>query len=102
MYKGILYGVKALRMGLAKFLTGEDDLVESTQNYIRELATNTSPAPMADTNRMICRYLGQEYNSAVRDAAARSLRSLERPGGAEGVACFLNRRPAIFPRLQES
>lgn len=102
MYKGILYGVKAIRMGLAKFLTGEDDLVEGTQNYIRELGTYASPASMADTKSMIHQYLGQDYNSAVRDAAARSLRSLERPDGAEGIACFLSRRPAIFPRLQES
>lgn len=92
-------GEEAARIGLVEFLTGDDDLLASAQDYVRDLAANASPASMADTKRMIYEHFGQEYDPAFRDAAATILPSLERPDAAEGVASFVERRPPAFPRL---
>ncbi|MEU8803241.1 enoyl-CoA hydratase-related protein [Spirillospora sp. NPDC048819] len=76
--------------------TGE--LLPAARAIAREIADNTAPVSAALTRQLLWRMLGAEHPMTAHVAESRGL--FERTRGAdaaEGVASFLEKRPAVFP-----
>ncbi len=90
---------QAYEAGLVEYLTEDDALLATVQDYIRDLAANVSPASLRDTKRLVYDNLGIEYGPALRQAHALQEASLLRGDAVEGVQSFVERRPPNFDRL---
>jgi enoyl-CoA hydratase/carnithine racemase len=90
---------EAHRLGLVQQVTPPDELVDTACAYVRDLATNVSPASLADTKRLVYRHLGVGYPEALREADEVQYGSLDRIDAKEGVAALLEKRLPSFPRL---
>ena len=90
---------QAYEAGLVEYLTEDDALLATAQDYVRDLAANVSPASLRDTKRLVYDNLGIEYGPALRQAHALQEASLLRGDAVEGVQSFVERRPPNFDRL---
>ena len=90
---------EAHRIGLVQQVVEPDALLDTARDYIKDLATNVSPASLADTKRLVYRHLGIDYEAALREADEIQYASLDRIDAKEGVAALLEKRPPDFPRL---
>jgi enoyl-CoA hydratase/carnithine racemase len=74
-----------------------DELMPAAIRLAEEIAAHTSPVSVALNRQLIWRMLGQEHPMAANIAESRAMyqRGLG-PDATEGVASFLERRPARF------
>ena len=90
---------EAERMGLVNRVLRDDKLVSHCQDYVRELAANSSPASMSVMKRQVYQQLTRELGPSLDEAVKLMVESFSRPDFKEGVDSFLQRRPPKFPRI---
>jgi enoyl-CoA hydratase/carnithine racemase len=87
---------EAHRMGLADRVFPAPDLIAETQAYARELAENVSPRSMTVIKRQLWNGLVQGLAEAMGEADHEMALSLTSEDFKEGVAHFVEKRPARF------
>jgi enoyl-CoA hydratase/carnithine racemase len=97
-YTGKVFDAQtALEGGLVSAVLHPDELMPAAIRLAEEIAAHTSPVSVALNRQLIWRMLGQEHPMAANIAESRAMyqRGLG-PDATEGVASFLERRPARF------
>ncbi|MFL5823445.1 MAG: crotonase/enoyl-CoA hydratase family protein [Solirubrobacteraceae bacterium] len=89
---------EALEGGLVRSLHPKDDLLDAARALGREIADNAAPVSVALARRMMWSMLGASHPIEAHraDSQAMFLRG-QSADAAEGVASFLEKRPARFP-----
>jgi enoyl-CoA hydratase/carnithine racemase len=95
----VLRGSEAAELGLVNRAVEDGRVVEIALEYARDLATNVSPASMADIKRQVYDALSTPLGDALEEANRLMLESFSRPDFAEGVQSFVERREPRFPAL---
>ncbi|HTO54466.1 MAG TPA: enoyl-CoA hydratase [Myxococcota bacterium] len=90
---------EAERIGLVNRVLPDEQLVSHCQDYVRELAANSSPASMMVMKRQVYQQLTRELGPSLDEAVKLMVESFSRPDFKEGVQSFLERRPPKFPRV---
>ena len=90
---------EAERIGLVNRVLPDEKLVSHCQDYVRELAANSSPASMSVMKRQVYQQLTRELGPSLDEAVKLMVESFSRPDFKEGVQSFLERRPPKFPRI---
>jgi enoyl-CoA hydratase/carnithine racemase len=90
---------EAERMGLVNRVVPDSELLNHSQQYVRELAANSSPASMMVMKRQVYQQLTRELGPSADEAVKLMVESFSRPDFKEGVQSFLERRPPKFPRV---
>jgi len=91
----------ALTLGLVDKVVAPDALVDTACDYVRRLATTSSPAAIAETKRLVYRHLGTGYVEALREAELSQNAFVAAPDAAEGARALLEKRAPTFKRLGE-
>ncbi|MFE9327512.1 crotonase/enoyl-CoA hydratase family protein [Nocardia sp. NPDC052278] len=87
-----------LDTGLVNGVYPEADLLPAAREIAREIAANVAPVSAALTRKLLWRMLGADHPMAAHLAESRGLYERTRSAdAAEGVAAFLDKRPAVFP-----
>jgi enoyl-CoA hydratase/carnithine racemase len=99
VFGGGLFGAdEAVRSGLARSTHPGDDLVPAALRLARELSERSSPVAVAAARRLMWQMLAAPHPSDAQVPTSRALFELARRGEtAEGVAAWLEKRPADFP-----
>jgi enoyl-CoA hydratase/carnithine racemase len=85
--------------GLVQAVHAPADLLPAAHLLAREIADNAAPVSAAMTRRLLHRMLGATDPMDAHHAESRGLASRARSADArEGVASFLEKRPAQFPQ----
>jgi enoyl-CoA hydratase/carnithine racemase len=87
---------EAFRMGLADRVFPAGTLMQETQAYARDLAENVSPRSLRIMKRQLWDALFTDLVSSMADADREMALSLKSDDFKEGVAHFLEKRPARF------
>lgn len=87
---------EALRMGLVNRVVPSGELPDRVREYALDLATNVSPRSMRVMKRQIYQALFQRLNEAIAVGNEEMLRSFASEDFREGVAHFVEKRPANF------
>jgi len=90
---------EALAIGLVNRVYEPDRLLPEAYAYARELATQCSPAAMAEIKEQVYAAYEQRLDDAVAEANRRMAASFGRPDFKEGVSSFMEKRPPAFPGL---
>ena len=89
---------EALEGGLVRSLHPKDELLDAARELAREIAENAAPVSVALARRMLWRMLGAEHPMLAHRADSRGMLYRGRSAdAAEGIAAFLEKRPASFP-----
>lgn len=96
---GRVFGAEeALRGGLVRSVHAPDELLPAARALAREIADNTAPVAVALARQMMWRMLGADDPMEAHKVDSRGIASRGRSADvAEGVASFLEKRPARFP-----
>jgi enoyl-CoA hydratase/carnithine racemase len=84
--------------GLVRAVVAADELVATAQQVARTLVADSAPVSVSITRQLLWRMVGAEHPREAHDAESIAL--FERGASAdvrEGVAAFLEKRPASFP-----
>lgn len=92
----IVDAAEALRMGLVNQVFPAPTFLFDVLAYARELATAVSPRSMAVMKRQVYEGLTQTFDEAAAVAEREMLLSLRSEDFREGVAHFVEKRPASF------
>ena len=95
----IVLGAEAAEMGLVNWAVEDGRTLEEALTYARMLATECSPASMADMKRQVYADYEHTIDETVVEANRLMGESFTRPDFAEGVKSFVERRPPNFPPL---
>jgi enoyl-CoA hydratase/carnithine racemase len=95
-------GAEAARIGLVNAALPGDQVLAHAQQYVRDLATTSSPASMAIMKRQVYQQLHAGLLAAEREAQQLMRESFLRPDFGEGVRSFTERRPPAFGRLSSA
>jgi enoyl-CoA hydratase/carnithine racemase len=95
----VVLGREAVELGLCNRATPAETVLEETLAYARELATQCSPASMAQMKRQVYAAMEEPMAEAVAEADRLMLASFAEPDFAEGVASFMERREPRFAPL---
>ena len=87
---------EALRMGLVNQVLPTEEHMAGVTAYARDLADNVSPRSIRVMKRQIYEALMQDLGEAVRSANAEMFESLGSEDFREGVAHYVEKRPAAF------
>lgn len=87
---------EALRMGLVNRVCPDSDLMDTVRAYAEDLAANVSPRSMAIMKRQLYTTPFQSLEQAVEDGNREMLLSFDSEDFKEGVAHFIEKRPAQF------
>lgn len=87
---------EALRMGLVDRVFDADTLMDETLRYADDLARNVSPRSIRVMKRQLWEQPFQSLAEATRMANAEMFDSIRSEDFTEGVAHFIERRPARF------
>lgn len=94
-------GDEVLRLGLADFLCPVETVLDEAVAYAAGLAATSSPASMAVIKRQVTDAWAQTLDESVQVTLGLMAQSFAGPDVAEGVASFVEQRPAMFPALDE-
>jgi enoyl-CoA hydratase/carnithine racemase len=94
--------VEAKQIGLVKDIFPRDELMGQTRSYAKLLAQTVSPRSMAVIKAQVWKSLVQSYSEALASADHELELSMPLPDYKEGVAHFVEKRPANFPDLVRS
>jgi enoyl-CoA hydratase/carnithine racemase len=96
---GRVFGaVEALEGGLVRSLHPGDQLLDAARALAREIAENTAPVSVALARRLMWTMLGAEHPMLAHRADSRAMFARGQSADArEGIAAFLEKRPAQFP-----
>jgi enoyl-CoA hydratase/carnithine racemase len=87
---------EALQMGLVNQVCPDDELMDAVHAYAQDLAKNVSPRSMAVMKRQLYTTPFQSLEQAVEDGNQEMLSSFDSEDFKEGVAHFVEKRPAKF------
>jgi enoyl-CoA hydratase/carnithine racemase len=87
---------EALRMGLANQVFADAEFMAKVQEYARDLAANVSPRSLRVIKKQVYDAMFQTLADAFTSAEHEMLESLKSQDFKEGVAHFLQKRPAAF------
>lgn len=98
-YTGRIFPAQeALDRGLARSIHEPDDLLPAARALAREIVDNTAPVSVAVTRQLIWRMAGAPHPMIAHRADSRGIQARGKSGDArEGVASFLEKRPANYP-----
>ncbi len=89
---------EALAGGLVRSLHPRGELLDAARAIAREIADNTAPVSVALARRLMWTMLGAEHPMIAHRADSRAMFARGRSADArEGIASFLEKRPADFP-----
>ncbi len=89
---------EALQAGLVRSLHPGSELLEAAYGLAREIADNAAPVSVALARRMMWTMLGAEHPMFAHRADSRGMFARGQSEDArEGIAAFLEKRPAQFP-----
>lgn len=91
-----IYGEEAERIGLVNTLFRHESFMGDVLAYAKNLATNVSPRSLGVIKAQVWRSLSQELGPAIDLADREMIKSFESADFKEGVAHFVERRPARF------
>lgn len=100
VYTGrVITGPELSASGLVRSLIPADELLPLARELATEIATAAAPVSVALSRRLLWRMLGEPHPMTAHIAESRALHERVRSAdAAEGVAAFLNKRPAAFPQ----
>jgi enoyl-CoA hydratase/carnithine racemase len=104
-YSGRIFeGQEALQGGLVRSLHAPDDLLPAARALARELTAESAPVSVSLMRKMLWTGLGAAHPMEGHRIESRAIWSRGASGDArEGVASFLEKRPAHFPdRVSEA
>ena len=103
VYTGRVFGAEeALRAGLVSQVVAPEALLETARGLAREIADHTSAVSVALSRQLLWRMLGADHPMEAHRIDSRCIFWMGRSTDAyEGVAAFLEKRPAHF-RLSPS
>jgi enoyl-CoA hydratase/carnithine racemase len=87
---------EALRLGLVNKVFAQEGFMENVMAYARMMADTVSPRSMAVMKAQVWKANFQDFNEALAVADGEMKASLTHPEFKEGVAHFLEKRPAKF------
>ncbi len=94
---------EAMDKGLVRSLHEPEELLPAARALAREIIDNTAPVSVALTRQMIWRMAGADHPMRAHQADSRAIQARGVSGDArEGVASFLEKRPANYPNLVSS
>src|ERR1700744_1099088 len=98
-YTGRVFSAQeAHERGLVRSLHAPDELLPAARALAREIAENTAPVSVALTRQMLWRMAGADHPMEAHKADSRAIQSRGASADAkEGVASFLEKRPAAYP-----
>jgi enoyl-CoA hydratase/carnithine racemase len=89
---------EALRGGLVRSVHQGDELLDAARSLAREIADTAAPVSVALARRMMWTMLGGAHPMEAHRADSRAMLARGRSADArEGIAAFLEKRPAQFP-----
>ncbi len=91
-----VYAREAAEMGLVNRLVPADQLAQSVREYAADLASNVSPRSMAIIKQQVWEAPFQSLAESVETANREMLASFDSEDFREGVAHFVEKRPARF------
>ncbi|HEX3834371.1 MAG TPA: crotonase/enoyl-CoA hydratase family protein [Solirubrobacteraceae bacterium] len=96
---GRVFGAdEALAAGLVRSLHPGDRLLDAARALAREITENTAPVSVALARRLMWTMLGAEHPMLAHRADSRAMFARGQSADArEGIAAFLEKRPAQFP-----
>ncbi|CAM03139.1 enoyl-CoA hydratase [Saccharopolyspora erythraea NRRL 2338] len=97
-----LLGTEAGELGLVDRVVPGDQVLGSALAYARTLATECSPASMAEIKQQVYTGLDSGLETATADATERMIAAFRRPDVKEGIHSYLERRAPRFPPLDGS
>lgn len=97
----IVSGEEVLRLGLADRLCRAESVLEEAVAYAKELAASCSPASMAVIKRQVREGWSQSADEMTSYTLRLMAQAFTGPDVTEGVASFVEQRPAAFPPLGE-
>lgn len=95
----VVLGREAVELGLCNRATPAETVLEETLAYAHELATQCSPASMAQMKRQVYAAMQEPLADALAEADRLMLASFAKPDFAEGVSSFVERRDPRFQPL---
>jgi len=98
-YTGRVFpAAEALERGLIRSVHAPEDLLPAARALAREIADNTAPVSVALTRQMLWRMAGAAHPMEAHKADSRAIQSRGASADTkEGVAAFLEKRPAVYP-----
>ena len=97
----VVLGREAVELGLCNRATPPETVLEETLAYAHELATQCSPASMAQMKHQVYVAMQEPLADALAEADRLMLASFAKPDFAEGVASFVERREPRFAALRD-
>ena len=98
-YSGRVFGAdEALAGGLVRSIHAPDDLLPAARAFAEKLTAESAPVSVALTRNMMWRMMGAAHPMDAHRLDSRLIWSRGSSGDAgEGVASFLEKRPATYP-----
>lgn len=98
-YSGRVFGAdEALKGGLVRSVHAPDDLIPAARALAKELTSESAPVSIALTRNAMWRMMGAAHPMDAHRLDSRLIWSRGASGdAAEGVASFLEKRPATYP-----
>jgi enoyl-CoA hydratase/carnithine racemase len=89
---------EALAGGLVSRVVAPDAVLPTARALAREMADNTSAVSVALSRQLLWKMLGADHPMAAHELDSQAIYAMGKsPDGHEGVASFLEKRPARFP-----
>jgi enoyl-CoA hydratase/carnithine racemase len=98
-YTGRIFdAAEALKGGLIRSVHPASELLDEARKLAREIADNTAPVSIALTRHMLWRNASAPHPMDAHKIDSRAIYRRSRSGdAAEGIASFLEKRPAVYP-----
>ena len=103
-YTGRVFSAhEAQAHGLVRSLHAPEELLHAARALAREIIDNTAPVSVALTRRMMWRMACSDHPMQAHCVDSRGIQSRGQSADAyEGIASFLEKRPAVFPNRVSS
>jgi enoyl-CoA hydratase/carnithine racemase len=95
----IILGTEAAELGLVNWAVPPGDLLHEAVTYARHVSRTCSPASVATIKWQLGQDATATFDEAEKRAKQVMARSLAGPDFKEGLASYLEKRPAVFPPL---